>query len=325
MYQDYILITGAAGLIGSAVVRYLNDQGYTNLVLVDDVKKTIKWKNLIGKQFLHFISKENLFEWLKNQSSPLKAIIHLGACSNTLETDGDYLMENNYRYSIRLAEYAIENRLKFIYASSAATYGDGSKGFKDDHEGLDQLEPLNLYGFSKHMFDLWLKQHKALDKVVGLKYFNVFGPNEYHKGNMASMILKILPQVMEKGRIQLFKSSEPELYKDGGQLRDFIYVKDAARMTCEFLHTDASGLFNIGSGIPSTWNDLAKAIFSALSLPVHIDYIDMPPNLAKQYQNYTCADMTKHSKAVQSNAKSYTLEEAVKDYVMNYLIKDKRW
>ncbi len=320
-----IVITGAAGFIGSCVVRYLNDKGFTNLLLVDDIETTEKWKNLLGKKFSDFISKHALLTWLEGRKAEVQAIIHLGACSDTLEMDGDYLMENNYRYSIRLAEYAMKHCIRFIYASSAATYGDGSLGFQDDHDQLDQLAPLNLYGFSKHLFDLWLKNQGLLNKVVGLKYFNVFGPNEYHKGRMASMVLKMVPNVLNEGKIRLFKSSEPEKFKDGDQCRDFIYVKDVVRMTCDFLENEVMGIFNIGRGEPTTWNALSHALFKALNKPVCIEYMDMPQDLVRQYQNYTCADMTKYQKATRSVPCKYSIEDAVQDYVVNYLVKEERW
>jgi len=267
----------------------LNDKGFFKLLLVDDIECTDKWKNLLGKKSHDFISKHALFDWLKGKEKDISAFIHLGACSDTLEMNGDYLMENNYRYSIKLAEYALAHGIRFIYASSAATYGDGSLGFSDDESLLDELKPLNLYGFSKHLFDLWLKRQNVLDKVVGLKYFNVFGPNEYHKGRMASMVLKMVPNVLNEGVIRLFKSSEPNLFADGGQMRDFIYVKDVVHMTCGFLDNQIGGIFNIGRGEPTTWNTLASALFKALNRPVRIEYVEMPKDLVKQYQNYTCA------------------------------------
>jgi ADP-L-glycero-D-manno-heptose 6-epimerase len=328
-HQPYIVITGAAGFIGSGVVRHLNDQGITNLVLVDDIEKTDKWKNLIKKKFAHFISQHQLFHWLEGRENEIGAIIHLGACSDTLETDGNFLMENNYRFSIKLAEYALKHSLRFIFASSAATYGDGSLGFSDDHEGIDHLHPLNLYGLSKHLFDQWAKQHGVLDQIVSLKYFNVFGPNEYHKGRMASMVYKMLPNVLQEGIIRLFKSSEPQKFAHGDQCRDFIYVKDAAAMTCQFLDNKHMGIYNIGTGQATTWNTLANALFKAVGRPARIEYIDMPADLVKQYQNYTCADMRKYSKHVQGRENhpelKFTIEEAVIDYVRNYLLKDERW
>ncbi len=319
-----IVVTGASGFIGSCTVKHLNDRGMANLVLVDDIKKTEKWKNLLNKKCIDFISRGDLFQWLEGREKNVQAFIHLGACSDTMENDGNYLMENNFRYSVRLAEYAMKHGQRFIYASSAATYGDGALGFTDDHASLEELRPLNLYGFSKYYFDLWAKQQGILDKIVGLKYFNVFGPNENHKGRMASMVYKMLPIVQNEGRIRLFKSSRPQLFADGDQCRDFIYVKDAVRMTCDFLENDITGIFNIGSGETTTWNALAKAVFKALDKPPQIEYIDMPSDLVKQYQNYTCADMVKYKKHTKALCK-YTIEEGVADYVKNYLLEDRRW
>ena len=324
-----IVVTGAAGFIGSCVVRYLNDKGLTNLLLVDDIKKTDKWKNLRNKKFVDFISRHQLMHWLEGRESEVNAFIHLGACSDTLETDGDYLMENNYRFSVELADYALDNGQRFIYASSAATYGDGSLGFSDNHEGIDSLKPLNLYGFSKHLFDLWAKEQGVLDLVVGLKYFNVFGPNENSKGRMASMVYKMLPIIEKEGSIKLFKSSEPDRFADGDQCRDFIYVKDVVKMTCDFLDNDFAGLYNIGSGQTTTWNQLAKALFKAVGKTPHIEYVSMPEDMIKQYQNYTCADMSKFKQTygLLSNEPvcQYTIEDSVCDYVQNYLLRDERW
>jgi ADP-L-glycero-D-manno-heptose 6-epimerase len=324
-----IIVTGAAGFIGSCCVRFLNDRGFTNLLLVDDIKKTEKWKNLLNKKCVDFISRDHLFSSLERGDHPISAIIHLGACSDTMETDGNYLMENNFRYTVRLAEYALENNLRFVYASSAATYGDGKRGFVDDHGFLEQLKPLNLYGFSKYYFDMWAKQQGVLDQVAGLKYFNVYGPNENHKGRMASMVYKMLPIVQKEGKIRLFKSSDPEQFKDGGQCRDFLYVKDAARITCDFLENGLSGIFNVGSGQTSTWNVLAQAVFTAVDKPAQIDYIDMPEDLIGQYQNYTCADMRKYKEKMKMGASvnpcHYSIEEGVADYVKNYLLTGERW
>jgi ADP-L-glycero-D-manno-heptose 6-epimerase len=322
-----IVVTGGAGFIGSGVLRELNDRGFTNIVLVDDLGRSEKWKNLVGKSFDDIIYKHSFFEWLQGRENDISAFIHLGACSNTTETDSTYLLENNYRYTQRLCEYALKNGQRFIYASSAATYGDGSRGFSDDHDLLESLSPMNMYGYSKHLFDLWSKKQGILDKVVGLKYFNVFGPNEYHKGRMASAIVKMVPQAKEEGLIRLFKfydSHEPDHYADGDQCRDFIYTKDVARMTCDFLENDGAGIFNIGQGIPCTWNTLARAVFHALGLPEHIEYIDMPEDLKGKYQNYTCADMEKYERLYPQH--HYTpVEAAVQEYVRHYLLPEKTW
>lgn len=326
MYEDeLIVVTGGAGFIGSGVIRHLNEKGLKNIVVVDDLGSTEKWKNLVGKNIADIIHKHQFFDWLKGKERDIEAFIHLGACSSTVEKDANYLLENNYRYSLKLAEYALTNDQRFIYASSAATYGDGTRGFSDEHDGIEDLEPLNMYGFSKQLFDLWLKNQGVLDKVVGLKYFNVFGPNEYHKGRMASMILHALPIAKKEGVIRLFKSSDPANFADGGQMRDFIYVKDAVRMTCDFLENDAGGLFNIGRGVPGTWNEVAEAIFKGIDAEANIAYIDMPVDLIGKYQNYTCADMRKTAQALKGKTNCTPLNEAVVEYVRDYLLPEKRW
>ena len=212
----------------------MNNQGIHQIIVVDELDKSEKWKNLVGKSFVDIIDKTALFDWLEGKESLMKAFIHLGACTSTVETDSAYLLENNYKYTIRLAKYALKNQHRFIYASSAATYGDGLLGFSDEIIGIDQFQPLNMYGFSKHLFDLWPKERAVFDRIVGLKFFNVFGPNEHHKGRMASAITHILPTAQKEGVIKLFKSSDPLQFSDGGQCRDFIYVKDVARMVCAF-------------------------------------------------------------------------------------------
>jgi ADP-L-glycero-D-manno-heptose 6-epimerase len=323
--KPYIIITGAAGMIGSGVVRHLNDQGHSNLILVDDLKQTDKWKNLVGKQFIDLISRHQLMDWLKGREAEVDAIIHLGACSDTMESNADYLMENNFRFSIRLASWAVQHEKRFVYASSAATYGEGEYGFSDDETSLEKLRPINMYAFSKHLVDLWLKREGLLNRVVGLKYFNVFGPNEYHKGRMASMVLKMTTKAQTDGFIQLYKSNDPK-YADGGQMRDFIYLKDAVRMTCALLdpkYRQVMGIYNVGQGKTTTWNELADALFKALQKKTNVQYIAMPPELNKQYQNYTCADMSKFSKIF--SLLTTPIEECVREYVQEYLLRQDRW
>lgn len=325
LYEDkFIIVTGGAGFIGSGVIRYLNDRNFTNIIVVDDLDP-INWKNLVGKRFVDFIHKDAFFSWLQNREDEIEAFIHLGACSSTVETNANYLLENNYRYTQRLAEYALRHHHRFIYASSAATYGDGFDGFSDDHEQLERLQPLNMYGYSKHLFDLWAKQQGVLNQMVGLKYFNVFGPNEYHKGRMASAVMKMVPDIIQKGYVELFKSSNPAEFADGEQKRDFIYVKDVARMTCAFLENDATGIFNIGTGKAVSWNELLNAVFSALNKKPDIRYIDMPGDLKGKYQNYTEAEMAKAKKVLGKECETMTTQESVKDYVQNYLVKEARW
>ncbi|MBM3198128.1 MAG: ADP-glyceromanno-heptose 6-epimerase [Chlamydiae bacterium] len=330
MADGYIIITGAAGMIGSGVVRHLNTLGHHNLILVDDLDSSDKWKNLLRKNFCQLLSIGELFPFLQGRSSEISAFIHLGACSDTLEKRGDYLMENNYRYSLKLAEYALSHGHRFIYASSAATYGKGELGFHDDPSLIPSLQPLNLYGFSKHVFDLWVLKQGVQDRVVGLKYFNIFGPNENHKGHMASMVYKMVPTIKKEGFLQLFASSDKALFADGEQKRDFLYVKDAVRLTCEFLEHDRGGIFNIGQGLATSWNTLARAVFTAMGKDPCIRYMPMPEELQKQYQNYTCATMgrlleCRQKAGLTSPLYTYSVEEAVREYVQDYLEREERW
>ncbi len=326
LYNDqYIVVTGGAGFIGSSVIRELNNQGLANIIVVDDFKKTEKWKNLVGKRYADMISRHDLFSWLEGRAPSIEAFIHLGACSSTVEKDASYLFENNYRFSTRLAEYAIDHGHRFIYASSAATYGLGGEGFSDDEDKLEALHPLNMYGYSKQMFDLWLKTQGALGRVCGLKYFNVFGPNEYHKGRMSSAILHFVKQIQTSGKIRLFKSSQPDKYPDGGQKRDFIYVKDAAKITADLLRKDVFGIYNLGTGQPNAWHDLGEAVFQGMEQSPQIEFVEMPDDLKGKYQNYTAADMDKLKNAFGEDLRFTPFHEAVIEYVGDYLLPDKYW
>ena len=318
-----IIVTGGAGFIGSAIVWRLNSLGYDNIIIVDELGKDEKWKNLVGLKYSDFINKDIFIDNIEKEINiSAECIIHMGANSSTTEKNADSLIKNNYEYSKSLAKYSIKNNVRFIYASSAATYGDGSLGFKDNVDDLYSLRPLNMYGYSKHIFDLWLQKNEMLDKVVGLKYFNVYGPNEYHKGDMRSVVNKAFEQIESTGKVRLFKSRNPG-YKDGEQKRDFVYIKDAVDMTLFFLDNKAkNGLFNIGSGKARTWNDLVSAIFNAMDKPVNIEYIELPGYLAEKYQYFTEADLEKLKKSGYSNLK-FTLEEGVTDYVKNYMLKNK--
>lgn len=318
-----IILTGGAGFIGSCFLSKLNSMGIKDVIVVDNLGTESKWKNLNGKDFYRYYHKTEFRDFIRNSPASLGEIdyiVHLGACSSTVECNADYIMDNNTAYSIDLLNFAVERDILFMYASSAATYGDGSEGYSDYK--FDQLRPLNPYGFSKHQFDKWVINNGLVDKVIGLKYFNVFGPNEYHKGAMASMVYKAYKQVKETGEISLFKSNDTK-YPDGGQMRDFIYVKDAVDvMGLMFLRGQAiSGIYNLGTGEPHSWNELAEAIFNAMGLPKNIKYIDMPEKLSKQYQNYTKAEMEK----MQRNGiehKFLSLQDSVSDYINNHLEQD---
>ena len=316
-----IVVTGGAGFIGSALVWRLNELGKTDIVIVDELGTDEKWKNLVPLKFDDFIHKDDFISMIIDQDVAFKidSVIHMGANSSTTEIDADHLFSNNYLYTKELAKYCLEKNIRFIYASSAATYGDGSLGFDDNETKLETLRPLNMYGYSKQLFDLWAKKNKVFDKIVGLKYFNVYGPNEYHKGDMRSVVHKAFEQIRDTGKVRLFKSMNPK-YKDGEQLRDFIYIKDAVEMTLFFLDKPSvNGLFNIGTGKSRTWIDLVTAIFKSLNKPVNIEYIDLPEHLREKYQYFTEANMNKIKKAGY-NTSIKSLEDGVSDYVKNYLL-----
>ena len=320
------IVTGAAGLIGSAIVHALNKRGETDILAVDHLGATTeKWKNLRALRFTDYMEKEDFFAMLKDPGAvpaDTKAIIHMGACSSTTETDASYLVRNNYECTKALASLAVDRGIRFLYASSAATYGDGSCGYSDDESGIERLRPLNMYGYSKQMFDLWAKRNGLLKQITGVKFTNIYGPNERHKGSMRSMVCRSYEQIRDTGKVRLFRSDRPD-YADGEQKRDFLYVKDAADMVL-FLLEDPRlcGLYNVGSGKAETWNDLAKAVFDAMGKPVNIEYIDMPDHLKGKYQYYTCADMSK-MKAAGYPGKVRSLHDAIEDDVVRYLLPGK--
>lgn len=318
-----IVVTGGAGFIGSCIVRALNDNGYNDVIIVDHIASTEKWKNLRNKKYAEYVHKSAFLSKLYDYKD-INAVIHMGACSSTTEMDFDYLWKNNVEYSKTLWNYCAEKNIPFIYASSAATYGEGSLGFSDNIEGK-LLMPMNAYGYSKHAFDLWARQQDVRPKqYAGLKFFNVYGPNEYCKGSMASMVYHGYRQIRETGKIRLFKSYK-EGYKDGFQLRDFIYVKDICDVVMWLLsNPEVNGIFNAGTGEARSFQELAEAVFEALELKPNIEYIEMPPEIKDRYQYYTRAEMHSLQAAGFSHI-FYSVrggnKEGVRDYVQNYLDK----
>jgi ADP-L-glycero-D-manno-heptose 6-epimerase len=317
-----IIVTGGAGFVGSALVAALNGRGVSDILVVDELSGDERWKNLRNLSFADYVEKDDFLEMVLEGQAPdgIEAVLHMGACTDTTETNGSYLIKNNYEYTKLLAQWATDGGIRFVYASSAATYGDGSAGFSDDEQGIDKLRPLNMYGYSKQLFDLWAKRAGLLKRIVGLKYFNVFGPNEYHKGDMRSFVLKAFEQINAKGKVGLFKSGNPK-YADGEYVRDFIYIKDAVDMTLFFLDKpQVTGLFNIGTGNARAWNDMVKAVFAAMGKEPKIEYIEMPDSIRSQYQYFTQADITKLRNAGYEE-ETTPLEDAIEDYVQKYLDK----
>lgn len=322
-----IVVTGAAGFIGSCLVAELNSLGRHDLIVVDDLmgEDDPKKKNLTGKRYQRYYDKAEYLKLLKRDQFDfdVDCILHMGACSSTTLQDADYFKTNNFEYTCTVAQWALRNNARLIYASSAATYGNGEQGYSDDESLIPMLKPLNLYGESKQSFDEWVLANGYQGKMTGLKFFNVFGPNEYHKGDMRSVVSKAYDRVVSEGKISLFKSYNPK-YKDGEQARDFIYVKDAVDVVM-FLMEAASinGIFNLGTGKARTWNDLARALFTAVGRTPNIEYIEMPENLQSRYQYFTQADMAKLRKAGYNKAFT-SLEDAVKDYC-SYLSTKRFW
>lgn len=322
--NSMILITGAAGFIGSVITKHLNDEGHQKLLLCDHFESGEKWKNLRNLKYDSFVQVEDLFAhpiWKKPQG--IKAIYHMGACSDTTELNMDFLYKNNTEFTNRLLSLAAQKNIPIVYASSAATYGAGEQGYSDDHKGIPKLKPLNKYGYSKQLSDEWILNQVKKPKVwFGVKFFNVFGPQEYHKGKMSSVVYQSFNQIKTVGEVKLFKSHRPD-FKDGEQLRDFVYVKDVVRAMVELIQAgkkkpSLSGIYNLGTGEARSFHDLVKATFSAMDLSPQIKFIDMPAELQNQYQYFTQADMGKLKKAL-PKFKFMALEDAVKDYVQTHL------
>ncbi len=309
------LVTGGAGFIGSNLIKFLNSKGQTDIFVVDSLGKTGKWKNMVGLSFLEYFEKEVFREMILNNRFPkVDIVFHLGACSSTSEMDASYLVDNNYRFSCQLCNWAMKQKARFVYASSAATYGDGSNGYSDDIGVLPHLKPLNMYGYSKHLFDLWAFKRGLFSEIVGIKYFNVYGYNEEHKGAMRSVVSKAFEQIQKTGEMCLFKSHNPK-YKDGEQYRDFIFIEDAVKVTFFLGHNlHCAGIFNCGTGRKRTWLDLANSIFQTLNKPLKIRFVDIPEDIRAAYQYDTEADISKLRMAGYHD-QFLSLEAGVRQYV----------
>ena len=317
------IVTGGAGFIGSAMVWKLNQMGIDNILVVDNLSTSDKWKNLVNLRYEDYLHRDQFLKLIIGGDDPFdtQGVIHMGACSSTTEMDADFLMENNYRYTQMVCRFCMDKGVRFINASSAATYGGGEHGFGDDHAGIAKLRPLNMYGYSKQLFDLWALKGGMLGSLVSLKFFNVYGPNEYHKSDMMSVICKAHSQILESGKLKLFKSYRPE-YPHGGQRRDFVYVKDCVDIMAWLLeHPEVGGIFNVGTGEARAWNDLAKAVFAAMGRAPEIEYIEMPEIIRDKYQYFTQAEMAKLREAGYDQPMT-SLEDGAADYVRNYLATD---
>lgn len=317
-----ILLTGAAGFIGSYLLGFLNKQGYKNIIIADEFDEEDKWFNFDTKEYMAKVEREKLFDWLEENKPVVSFVFHLGARTDTTEFDYSVHEKLNVAYSKNIWSYCVTNNIPLVYASSAATYGSGELGYNDDHELVEKLHPLNPYGVSKNEFDKWALRQAQDNQPpfwTGLKFFNVYGPNEYHKGRMASVIFHSFNQIRSTGKVKLFKSHRPD-FNDGQQLRDFIYVEDVAKVCCWLMNNNvSSGLYNLGTGKARSFEDLAKATFAAMGKQPVIEYIDMPEDIRDKYQYFTEANMSKLQKAGYTE-KFCSLEEGVSDYVKNYLL-----
>ena len=317
------IVTGGAGFIGSNLLKDLNEKGIEDILVVDSLGSSEKWRNLVGKKIADYCDKDDFLQRIeegKGLADTIQGVLHMGACSSTTEKNAAYVMQTNYEYSKSLCRFCVSKNIPFIYASSAATYGEGESGFDDDPKIFDKLRPLNIYAYSKLLFDQWILANKLESKVVGLRFFNVYGPNEYHKEDMRSVVVKSFKQIQDGGRVSLFKSYRKE-YADGEQKRDFIYVRDCTEVMCELLQQpEVSGIYNLGTGVARSWLDLTRAVFSSLNKEEAIDFIEMPDYLQPKYQYFTQASMGRLRQAL-PNWSPRSLEVGVSEYVQQYLLK----
>ncbi|MDD9950620.1 MAG: ADP-glyceromanno-heptose 6-epimerase [Zetaproteobacteria bacterium] len=324
-----ILITGGAGFIGHGIVAQLNRMGRQDLIIADNIGSSSKWKNLVDKKIMRYLPREQLGTWLTEdpEASKLSAIIHMGACSHTSEQNMDYLTQHNFQASLMLYRECCRRQIPFLYASSAATYGNGEHGYKDDDTSFEKIVPINRYGLSKHWFDRWvLCQEQRPPFWCGFKFFNVFGPGEYHKGEMRSLVCKAVPQIQTSQQLKLFRSHRTGI-ADGQQLRDFIYIKDVVQVVVQtLLRAEAgdrrlqSGVYNVGTGKARSFYDLGAAVFNAMDVPLKIDWIDIPSAIREGYQYYTEADLTRLKNQLGYTDSFTSLEDAVTEYVQEYLL-----
>lgn len=315
-----LIVTGGAGFLGSAMLWKLNSLGNDEIVIVDNLRDSQKWRNLVKRKYVDYLQRDEFIELVRNNNLPWKVdgIIHMGACSSTTETDADFLMRNNFHFSRDLCRFALEKGARFINASSAATYGAGEHGFYDDPAIIPYLRPLNMYGYSKQLFDLWLLRENLEQSVVSLKFFNIYGPNEYHKGPMASVVFKAFGQIRDTGKVRLFASNTPSI-ADGEQRRDFTYVKDCVNLMQWLLdNSGINGIHNVGTGGAASFNQLAGEIFRAMGKPAHIEYIPMPAQISANYQNFTQADMSWLKNLAYPHS-FMDIGTGVKDYICGYL------